>query len=81
MARLLANLRLQTKFLLSMVLVIAGLTGVTLLVVRQTVQQQARQELATSAHNSLVMFEVLQHQRQVAHVSQSRPAGHFRLPF
>jgi len=65
MARLLANLRLQTKFLLSMVLVIAGLTGVTLLVVRQTVQQQARQELATSAHNSLVMFEVLQHQRQV----------------
>jgi signal transduction histidine kinase len=65
MARLLANLRLQTKFLLSMVMVIAGLTGVTLLVVRQTVQQQARQELATSAHNSLVMFEVLQHQRQV----------------
>ncbi len=65
MARLLANLRLQTKFLLSMVLVIAGLTGVTLLVVRQTVQQQARQELATSAHNSLVMFEVVQHQRQV----------------
>jgi signal transduction histidine kinase len=65
MARILANLRLRTKFLLSMVLVIAGLTWVALLVVRQTVQQRAHQELSTSAHNSLVMFEILQHQRQV----------------
>jgi signal transduction histidine kinase/ActR/RegA family two-component response regulator len=64
MARVLANLRLRTKFLLSMVLVIASLTGVALLVVRQTVQEHAHQELTTSAHNSLVMFEVLQHQSQ-----------------
>ncbi len=63
---MLANLRLRTKFLLSMVLVIAGLTWVALLVVRQTVQERAQQELATSAHNSLVMFELLQHQRQLA---------------
>jgi signal transduction histidine kinase len=48
-----------------MVLVIAGLTWVALLVVRQTVQQRARQELTTSAHNSLVIFEILQHQRQM----------------
>ena len=48
-----------------MVLVIAGLTWVALLVVRQTVQEHARQELVTSAHNSLVIFEILQHQRQV----------------
>ena len=65
MEKILANLRLRTKFLLSMVLVIAGLTWVVLLVVRQTVQERARQELATSAHNSLMIFEILQHQRQV----------------
>jgi signal transduction histidine kinase len=65
MGKILANLRLRTKFLLSMVLVIAGLTWVVLLVVRQTVQERARQELATSAHNSLMIFEILQHQRQM----------------
>ena len=65
MASLVANLRLRTKFLLSMVSVIASLTGVALLVVRQTVQEHARQELASSAHNSLVMFQILQHQRQL----------------
>jgi signal transduction histidine kinase/CheY-like chemotaxis protein len=61
-----ANLRLRTKFLLSMVLVIAGLTWVALLIVRQTVQDRARQELTTSAQNSLVIFEILQHQRHEA---------------
>jgi signal transduction histidine kinase/CheY-like chemotaxis protein len=64
MASLFANLRLRTKFLLSMVVVIAGLTGVALLVVRHTVQERARQELSKSAHNSLVMFQTLQQQRQ-----------------
>jgi len=65
MTKLLANLPLRTKFLLSMVLVIAGLTWVALLVVRQTVQERAQQELATSAHNSLVVFGILHHQRQI----------------
>ncbi len=66
METILANLRLRTKFLLSMGLVIAGLSWVSLLVVRQTVQERAQQELTTSAHNSLVIFEMLQHQRQLA---------------
>ena len=66
MAKILANLRLRTKFLLSMVLVIAGLTLVALLFVRQTVQERAQQELTTSAHKSLLIFELLQHQRQLA---------------
>ncbi len=66
MAKILADLRLRTKFLLSMVMVIAGLTWVALLVVRQTVQERTQQELTTSAHNSLVVFEILQHQRQLA---------------
>jgi signal transduction histidine kinase/CheY-like chemotaxis protein len=62
---ILANLRLRTKFLLSMILVIAGLTWVALLIVRQTVQERARQELTTDANNSLVIFEILQHQRRM----------------
>jgi signal transduction histidine kinase/FixJ family two-component response regulator len=66
MRRIIANLRLRTKFLLSMALVIAGLTWVALFVVRQTVQARARQELTTSAQNSLVIFEILQHQRHLA---------------
>jgi signal transduction histidine kinase/CheY-like chemotaxis protein len=65
MERFFANLRLRTKFMLSMILVIASLTWVALLVVRQTVQERARQELTVSAHNALAMFEILQHQRQV----------------
>jgi signal transduction histidine kinase/CheY-like chemotaxis protein len=65
MAKILANLRLRTKFLLSMVLVITGLTWVALLIVRQTVQERAQQELTASAHDSLVVFEILQHQRQM----------------
>jgi signal transduction histidine kinase/CheY-like chemotaxis protein len=48
-----------------MVLVIAGLTWVALLIVRQTVQDRARQELTTNANNSLVIFEILQHQRRM----------------
>lgn len=65
MASLLASLRLRTKFLLSMVLVIVALSGVTLLVVRQHVQEQARLDLANSAQNALAMFKILEHQRQV----------------
>ena len=63
--RIVANLRLRTKFLLSMVLVIAGLTWVALLIVRQTVQERAQQELTTNANNSLLIFEILQHQRRM----------------
>jgi signal transduction histidine kinase/ActR/RegA family two-component response regulator len=65
MAKILANLSLRTKFLLSTILVITWLTGMALLLVRESVQQHARQELSSSAHNSLVMFEILRHQRQV----------------
>ncbi len=64
MRRFFANLRLRTKFLLSMVLVIASLTSLALFVVRQTVQEHARQELTASAQKALVVFEILQRQRQ-----------------
>ena len=48
-----------------MILVIAGLTWVALLIVRQTVQERAREELTTNANNSLMIFEILQHQRRM----------------
>jgi signal transduction histidine kinase/ActR/RegA family two-component response regulator len=64
MRRFLRNLGLRTKFLLSMVLVTTFVTGLAFLVIRQMVQDQARRELTASANKSLVMFEILQHQRQ-----------------
>ncbi len=66
MGRILANLRLRTKFLLSMVFVIAGLTWFSLLIVRHTVQDHARQELTSDVHNSLMMLARLQRERQLA---------------
>jgi signal transduction histidine kinase len=65
MLKMFLNLRLRTKLLLSVILVIAGLTWVALLFVRQSVQERALQELTTSAHNSLAIFDLLQHQRQL----------------
>jgi hypothetical protein len=63
--RILANLQVRTKFLFSMISVIAGLTWVALLIVRQTVQDRAREELTTSANNSLMISEILQYQRRM----------------
>jgi signal transduction histidine kinase len=59
------GLRLQTKFLLSMVLVSATLTFATLLVVRRTVQRQVRQEILRDLENSVSAFRNFQKQREV----------------
>ena len=59
-----AGLRLQTKFLLSMLLVSAGLTFTTLLVVRQTVRAQIRQGLERDLANSVVTFGKDQQRRE-----------------
>jgi signal transduction histidine kinase len=64
MRRTISNLRLRTKFLLSIVLLIAGLTWFSLFLVRLAVQDRAHQELTANAQNSLVIFEILQHERQ-----------------
>jgi signal transduction histidine kinase len=58
-------LRLQTKFLLSMLAVSAGLTCTTLLVVRQSVRAQIRQEIARDLRNSVVTFQNFQRQREL----------------
>jgi signal transduction histidine kinase len=57
--------RLRTRFLLSMVLITAGLTALSLLVVRHSVQQHVRQEIAQDLRNSVTTFQNFQHDREV----------------
>jgi signal transduction histidine kinase len=66
------GLRLQTKFLLSMLLVSAGLTFTTLLVVRLTVRGEIRQEIERDLRNSVATFKDFQRQReeQLTHAAE-----------
>ena len=66
MSRALADLQLRTKFLLSLVLVTAGLTCATLLVVRHTAQLQVQRQIEEDAHNAILTFQVIEHQHQSA---------------
>jgi signal transduction histidine kinase/CheY-like chemotaxis protein len=60
------EMRLRTKFLLSIVLVISSLTCATLLAVRQTARMRAVQEVRRDALGTLHTFQVVQHEHQVA---------------
>ncbi len=59
------GIRLRTKFLLSMVVVSAALTLTTLLVVRDTVQQEVRLDIQRDLQNSVSAFQSFQRQREV----------------
>jgi signal transduction histidine kinase len=59
------GIRLRTKFLLSMVAVSAALTFTTLLVVRNTVQQEVRLGIERDLQNSVSAFHNSQKQREV----------------
>jgi signal transduction histidine kinase/ActR/RegA family two-component response regulator len=61
-----ANLRLRTKLLLSFVLLSTGLTCATLLVVRRSAQVQMQQQIEQDARNATLMFQVMEHQHQMA---------------
>ena len=61
-----ANLRLRTKLLLSFVLLSAGLTCATLLVVRRSAQVQMQHQVEQDARNATLTFQVMQHQHQIA---------------
>ena len=61
-----SSLRLRTKFLLTVTLVTAGLTAMTLMLVRRSVQQRVRQEIFRDLENSVLTFQNFQHQRQAA---------------
>ncbi len=58
------RLRLRTKFLLSMVLISAGLTTLSLLSVRQSVQSEARQEIVADLRNSVSTFQSFHREQQ-----------------
>jgi signal transduction histidine kinase len=55
---------LRTKFLLSMILVLAGLTWTSLLVVRSTVRTQVRTDIQNGLRNSAETFQNFQRQRE-----------------
>ena len=61
-----ANLRLRTKLLLSFVLLSAGLTCATLLVVRRSAQVQMQRQVEQDARNATLTFQVMEHQHQIA---------------
>jgi signal transduction histidine kinase len=57
--------RLRTRFLLSMLLITAGLTAMSLLVVRQSVQRHVREGIVQDLRNSVTTFQNFQHDREV----------------
>ncbi|MGH9529744.1 MAG: ATP-binding protein [Terriglobales bacterium] len=59
------KLRLRTKFLLSMLLVSAGLTCTTLLLVRRSVQHQIKNSISADLQNSVSTFQNFQHEREL----------------
>src|SRR5258708_19201440 len=62
----LANLRLRTKLLLSFVLLSAGLTCATLLVVRRNAEAQMQHQIEQDARNATLIFQVVEQQHQMA---------------
>jgi len=60
-----SNFRLRTKFLLSLLLIIFGLTGATLLTVHHTVARHFRAQIQVDLQNSVVDFRQFQRQREV----------------
>ncbi len=58
------RLRLRTRFLLAMLLITAGLTVTSLLLVRRTVEKNVRQSIAVNLRNSVAAFQDFRHQRE-----------------
>jgi signal transduction histidine kinase len=59
--------RLRTRFLLSMLLITAGLTATSLLVVRHSVENHVREGIVQNLGNSVTTFQNFQHDREVVH--------------
>jgi signal transduction histidine kinase len=57
--------RLRTRFLLSMVLITSGLTALSLLVVRHSMQSHVREGIVQDLRNSVTTFQNFQHDREV----------------
>jgi signal transduction histidine kinase len=63
-ASLLPRLRLRTRFLLSMLVITAGLTTTSLLLVRRSVETNVRQSIAVNLRNSVAAFQDFRHERE-----------------
>ncbi len=63
--RVSVNMRLRTKFLLSLVLIIAGLTFSTLLIVGHAAQEQVQKALEQDTRNSVGTFQNVRAERQI----------------
>src|SRR6202045_76384 len=57
--------RLRTRLLLSMLAITAGLTAMSLLVVRHSVQTHVREGIVKDLRNSVTAFQNFQHDREV----------------
>jgi signal transduction histidine kinase len=60
----LPRLRLRTRFLLSMLLITAGLTTTSLLLVGHSVEANVRQSIAVNLRNSVSAFQDFRHERE-----------------
>jgi signal transduction histidine kinase len=58
------RLRLRTRFLLSMLLITAGLTTTSLLLVRRSIENNVRQGLVVNLRNSVRSFQDFRHERE-----------------
>ena len=58
------RLRLRTRFLLSMLLITAGLTTISLLLVRRSVEKNVRHSIAVNLRNSVAAFQDFRHERE-----------------
>jgi signal transduction histidine kinase len=63
-AALVPRLRLRTRFLLSMLVITAGVTTTSLLLVRRSVEQNVRQSIAVNLRNSVNAFQDFRHERE-----------------
>ncbi|MGA2984366.1 MAG: ATP-binding protein [Terriglobia bacterium] len=59
-----ANIRLRTKFLLSLIFITTVLTGAVLFIVQNYLRNHARREIHEALHNSVVTFQQFESQRQ-----------------
>jgi signal transduction histidine kinase len=59
------KLRMRTKFLLSMLLITAGLTSTSLLLVRHSIQTQVKKEIFSDLRNSVTTFQNFQREREL----------------
>lgn len=59
------KLRMRTKFLLSMLLISAGLTSTSLLLVRHSIQTQVKKEIFSDLHNAVSTFQNFQREREL----------------